>query len=261
MTAQPQHHEHQDDRDRLDRALHRARVAGYPPGGFVGQEGFMTGGEVLALARRAGVGPGVLVLDVCCGAGGPGRLITRELGCRYVGIDASAAAVALARARAAGLDCRFTTGRVPPLPFGPYDVVLLLETLLAFPDKAVLLAEVARVLPVGGRFAFTVEEGAPLTGDERAAMPGSDTVWPVPLAELGVLLERAGLRVRWQQDCTAGHASVAASLQAAYAEHGGPAGSRVVERLTASHRLWAHWLRAGRVRKYAVVAEKLPPRV
>ena len=73
---------------------------------------------------------------------------------------------------------------MPPLPDGRFDVVLLLETMLAFPDKAALLAEVARVLEPGGRFAFTVEEGRPLTAGERARMPDADTVW---------LVERAGV--------------------------------------------------------------------
>ena len=88
----------QDDRARFDQALQRARVSAYAPGEFVGQESFMTAGEIRALAERAGIGPGVAVLDLCCGVGGPGRLITRELGCDYLGVDASASAVAIGRA-------------------------------------------------------------------------------------------------------------------------------------------------------------------
>ena len=87
----------QDDRAPFDRALHRARVSAYAPGEFVGQESFMTAGEIRALAVQVGVGPGVKVLDLCCGIGGPGRLLTRELGCVYLGLDASASAVAIAR--------------------------------------------------------------------------------------------------------------------------------------------------------------------
>ena len=48
----------------------------------------MSASEILSLAARAGIAPGVSVLDVCCGVAGPGRLITRELGCTYVGVDA-----------------------------------------------------------------------------------------------------------------------------------------------------------------------------
>ena len=47
----------------------------------------MTAGEILALAVRAGVGPGVAVLDLCCGVAGPGRYLARELDCDYLGVD------------------------------------------------------------------------------------------------------------------------------------------------------------------------------
>ena len=122
----------QDDRGPFERALRDARASAYAPGEFVGQESFMTAGEIRALAAQAGVGPGVTVLDLCCGIAGPGRLLTRELACAYLGVDASASAVAIARERAGDLPCRFATARIPPLPPGPFDVVLLLETMLAF---------------------------------------------------------------------------------------------------------------------------------
>ena len=59
-------------RQAFDRALHDARVSAYAPGEFVGQESFMTAGEIRALAAEAAVGPGVTVLDLCCGVAGPG---------------------------------------------------------------------------------------------------------------------------------------------------------------------------------------------
>src|ERR671921_2330126 len=98
----------------------------------------MTAGEIRALGAKAGVGPGVAVLDLCCGIAGPGRFLTRELGCEYLGVDASASAVAIARERARDLPCRFEVARIPPLPPGSFDVVLLLETMLAFEDKDAL---------------------------------------------------------------------------------------------------------------------------
>jgi SAM-dependent methyltransferase len=251
----------QEDRARFDRALRRARAAAYREGEFVGQESFMRTGEILTLARRAGVEPGVTVLDVCCGVAGPGRLVARETGCAYLGVDASAEAVAIARARAVGLDCRFEVGTVPPLPAGRFDVVLLLETLLAFADKDALLRQVSAALEDGGRFAFTVEEGEVLTGPERAAMPDADTVWPVPLPELLDSLERAGLQVRWQDELSARHLEMVDTLTESFAadeqfivEHVGP---RAFDELLAAHRLWGDWLRRGRVRKFALVAEKV----
>ena len=55
------------------------------------------------------------------------------------------------------------------------------------------------MLEPGGRFAFTVEEGRPLTQQERARMPGADTVWPIELAELTGVLRNAGLTVTWRR--------------------------------------------------------------
>ena len=43
----------QDERAPFDRPLHRARLSTYPPGEFVGQEGFMRASEILALALVA----------------------------------------------------------------------------------------------------------------------------------------------------------------------------------------------------------------
>lgn len=251
----------QDERIPFDSALQRARASAYEPGEFVGQESFMGAGEIRTLAARAGIGPGTTVLDLCCGVAGPGRLITAELGCTYLGIDASASALHLARERAAGLSCRFEAARLPPVPRGQFDVVLLLETMLAFPDKDALLRGIAAALRPGGRFAFTVEEGEPLTGAERAAMPDADTVWLVPLGELEGALERAGFEVRWIEDWTQAHRLTADALTVAYGADA-PAiatavGMRAVEELVAAHRLWSSWLSAGRVRKYAIVAERV----
>ena len=126
----------QDDRAPFVHALQRARASAYAPGEFVEQESFMQASEMLALAEEAGVAPGVSVLDLCCGTAGPGRFITRELGCIYLGVDSSSSAVEIARERAGDLPCRFEVARIPPVPPGPFDVVLLFETMLAFPERS-----------------------------------------------------------------------------------------------------------------------------
>jgi SAM-dependent methyltransferase len=250
----------QDERAPFDRALQPARLAAHAPGAFVGQESFMTAGEIRALAVQAGVGPGVAVLDLCCGIAGPGRFVTRELGCDYLGVDASAGAVAIAREQAAGLSCRFEVAEVPPVPAGPFDVVLLLETLLAFEDKAPLVEGIAAALAPGGRFACTLEEGAPLTPAERAVMPDADTVWLTPEDAFVELLASAGLAVTWREDHSRAHRLTAHALADAYAADGdaiaAQVGRRALDELVAAHRLWVQWLDRGRVRKLAFVAER-----
>src|SRR5947199_393695 len=77
--------------------------------------------------------------------------------------------------------------------------------------------EIAAALAPGGRFAFTLEEGAPLTAAERAVMPDADTVWLTPLDELAGSLRRAGLVVTWQEDHSRAHAATAQALAAAFA--------------------------------------------
>ncbi|HKO28930.1 MAG TPA: class I SAM-dependent methyltransferase [Solirubrobacteraceae bacterium] len=250
----------QDERAPFEQALRRARVSAYARGEYVEQESFMRAGEIRDLAERAGIASGVSVLDLCCGVAGPGRFITSELGCTYLGLDLSASAIEIARERAGDLPCRFEVSRIPPLPPGPFDVVLLLETMLAFADKEPLLREVARALATGGRFAFTLEEGDPLTEAEREQMPDADTVWLTPLGEMLASLEHVGLIVRWQEDCSRSHRAVADSLIDAFSadavDIAAQIGRRALEELVAGHRLWSAWLREGRVRKFAFVAEK-----
>jgi ubiquinone/menaquinone biosynthesis C-methylase UbiE len=250
----------QDQRAPVLTALERTRAAAFGAGEYAGQESFMRAGEVRTLARRAGVGRGVSVLDLCCGVAGPGRLITAESGCRYLGVDHSASALAIARELAWNLPCRFEQAHIPPLPEGRFEVVVLLETMLAFPDKDALADEVARVLEPGGRFAFTVEEGRPLTEQERALMPGADTVWPIQLAKLTAMLRDAGLTVTWQRECSSSHQAAAATLLRCYQANSlqiaAQIGKRAIADLITSHQLWSDWLGSGRVRKFAIVAEK-----
>jgi len=249
-----------DWRATVDEALHTARIAAYGPDEFVGQESFMRAGDIVRLAEHAGIGPDTSVLDLCCGVAGPGLLIARKSGCTYHGVDASGSAVRIARSRAGTLNCRFDVARVPPLPSGRYDVVLLLETLLAFPDKPTLLRHVADALPMGGRFVFTLEEGEPLTPAERTAMPDADTVWLIPLSAMLSELEEAGLRVITRADCTRSHRAVAERLHAEFVADAknisDRIGSDALESLLTAHRRWIDWLGGGRVRKFVFITER-----
>jgi SAM-dependent methyltransferase len=107
-------------------------------------------------------------------------------------VDLSSSALDIARERAGDLPCRFEESRIPPVPPGPFDVVLLFETMLAFPEKEPLLLEISQALPTGGRFAFTMEEGLPLTETERDTMPDADTVWLTPWTRCSLVCSGPG---------------------------------------------------------------------
>jgi SAM-dependent methyltransferase len=250
----------QDERTPFDVALRDARPTAYAPGEYIEQENFMRASEILELAQRADIVAGSRVLDLCCGVAGPGRFIARETSCHYRGIDFSETAIDIARARAGGLDCTFDVALVPPLPDGTYDVVLLLETMLAFADKRPLLSGIRDALADGGRFAFTLEEGAPLTAAEGDLMPDADTVWLTPLPEMLELLDEAGLQVIWQQECSDSHRAMADALADAFeadaSSISAQVGQQALDELVEAHRQWSRWLASGRVRKFAFVAEK-----
>ena len=100
----------------------------------------------------------------------------------------------------------------------------------------------------------------PLTESERLRMPDADTVWLIPLKEMHKVLARHGLAVRWQDDWSRSHRVVAESLIDAFSSDATDIASRVgrraLDELLVAHRLWSEWLASGRVRKFAVVAER-----
>jgi len=95
----------------------------------------MRAGEVRTLAHQARIGPGVSVLDLCCGVAGPGRMITAESGCRYLGVNHSPSALAATQELAGNLTCRFEQSHLPPLPKGCFEVVFLLRRCWPFPTR------------------------------------------------------------------------------------------------------------------------------
>ena len=61
-------------------------------------------------------------------------------------------------------------------------------------------------------------------------------------------------------ECTRTHRLVAESLLQSYGSErdaiAAEVGDDVVDELLAAHRLWSRWLSTGRIRKFAVVAER-----
>ena len=216
--------------------------------------------EILALAVVGRHSAGVSVLDLCCGVAGPGRFITGSSVAPIWGwTPAPAPSASRVRAPAAFPVASWSRGSLRSLP-ARSTWCSCSRRCSPFRTRRRCCRRYPQALTTGGRFAFTMEEGLPLTEAERERMPDADTVWLTPLQEMLACLERVGLLVRWQDDCTASHGAVADSLIDAF-EADAPAiaaqiGRRALEELLAAHRLWSNWLREGRVRKFAFVAEK-----
>ncbi len=122
-----------------------------------------------ALARHAGLAPGLKVLDIGCGIGGPARTLAAEFGCAMTGVDLTHDFITAARmvSELVGMtdEIHFLQGSALALPVadGGFDLVWSQNMLMNLPDKAQFAREVMRVLKPGGRLAL---EAVVATGDD-----------------------------------------------------------------------------------------------
>jgi len=110
---------------------------------------------ITPLLNAAGISEGQAVLDVCCGTG-KATAAAAERGATVTGIDFSEEMIAVATAK--GVSADFRTGDAESLPFGSalFDRVINNFGLLHLSEPERAVAEAARVLRPGGRFAFSV---------------------------------------------------------------------------------------------------------
>jgi ubiquinone/menaquinone biosynthesis C-methylase UbiE len=155
-------------RDGLEAAILAAlRAMGHDPeriepGDLAAVDEFHMGGNeaTVALTDQLNLRPGMHVLDLGCGIGGPARFIAGRCGARVTGIDLTPEYVSVAQSltRRCGLADRvaFRTGSVLDLPFsdGSFDAATMLHVGMNIPDKARLCREAHRVLKPGGGFAI-----------------------------------------------------------------------------------------------------------
>jgi SAM-dependent methyltransferase len=160
------------------------------------------------LTGALGLAPGMRVLDVGCGIGGPSRYVAATYGCEVVGIDLTEeyCEVAALLADRVGLAGRveYRPGNALAMPFddGAFDAAYTQHVAMNIEDKARLYAEVWRVLKPRGRFGiYDLLQGG-----------GGEVIYPVPWArdtstsflvrpgELRRLLEAAGFEVvSWRE--------------------------------------------------------------
>jgi SAM-dependent methyltransferase len=109
--------------------------------------------------HRAGLRPGMRVLDVGCGPGDVSFIAARLVGPTgtVVGVDASAEVIGLARGRAAeqGLSTvSFVQSTIADLDMDEVDAVIGRLILMHLPDPASALRRLARLVRPGGLIAF-----------------------------------------------------------------------------------------------------------
>ena len=111
------------------------------------------------LADRLDIAPGMRVLDIGCGIGGPLVLIARHTGAAVVGLNNNHAQVEKARARTANANlhppAEFIVGDFMQIeaPDASFDRAYNIEAIAHATSKAAAFAEAYRILKPGGLFA------------------------------------------------------------------------------------------------------------
>ena len=150
----------------LDRVLAGARAAGggsrraaarRPETGRLAAHRRLAGDR--GSAGQLDISRGTQVLDVGCGIGGAARALADQYGAQVLGIDLTPEFIAVAEtlSRMTGVTgVTFSRGSALALPFEAerFDLAIMLHVGMNIADKQRLLAEVARVLRPGGRFAI-----------------------------------------------------------------------------------------------------------
>jgi ubiquinone/menaquinone biosynthesis C-methylase UbiE len=112
------------------------------------------------LASQMDLRPGLRVLDVGSGLGGPARFLAQQYDCRLIGIDLTEEYVRVAESLSdrVGLSgqVHFCRADATQLPFASasFDRAYMIHVGMNIENKAALFAEVRRVLRPGGAFAI-----------------------------------------------------------------------------------------------------------
>jgi len=166
------------------------------------------------LAKLAELAPGMAVLDVGCGIGGPARFLAAVHGCRVAGVDLSESFVETARyltgRTAQSGQVSFQVASALGLPFGDaaFDAVFLQHVAMNISDRARLYREIRRVLKPGGRFAtfdVVLKDGEPNFPVPWARTPEASFLLTAEATRYAI--EQAGFHARaWQDDTEAAKA-------------------------------------------------------
>jgi ubiquinone/menaquinone biosynthesis C-methylase UbiE len=195
---------------------------------------FLPLAQLRALTAGLDLAADQVLVDLGCGAGGPGLWAAGESGARLVGRDVSRVAVerAAERVRGLGMEGRAEFGQgsfeETRLTSNSADAVMTVDGLQYAPDKTKALLEVARILRPGGRFAFVAFE---LDAERIAGLP----LWNDPVGDYRPVLEHTGFEIskyeqmpHWRDQVTAGYGAIVSEQAALEAELGQDAAAALV---------------------------------
>lgn len=175
--------------------------------------GFLTMPEAERMRDLLQIPAGGVLVDLACGAGGPGLWMAGESGASLIGVDPSAAGLAVARRRAeavgVGDRARFEQGTFEQtgLADALADAAMSVEAFQYAPDKREALTEFLRILRPGARVAFICFEVDP------AKVAGIPVLGVDPVADYRPLLEAAGLTVEAYEETPGWEDRVYATFQ------------------------------------------------
>jgi SAM-dependent methyltransferase len=197
--------------------------------------GFLTVPEAQRMREWLQIGPGDVLADLACGAGGPGLWMAAQSGASLIGVDPSPAGLAAARARARGAGlagrARFDLGTFEQtsLPDDAADAVMSVEALQYAPGKRAAVTEFFRILRPGRRLAFIAFEVDP------AKVAGVPILGVDPVPDYRPLLEAAGFKIRayeetpgWQERVNAAFGAIVDARDTLTAEMGEQAAASAV---------------------------------
>ncbi len=132
----------------------------------------------LAVFDALGVGPGMRLLDIGCGAGMAAQLAVAR-GARVSGLDAAPASIEISRGRAPDGD--FHVGDMEKLPFADaaFDAVTSFNAIQFATDPVAALRQALRVSAPGGRVAVVVW-GEPQDAEHAVTMAAVAALMPPP---------------------------------------------------------------------------------
>ena len=164
------------------------------------------------LAEKLSLKPGMQVIDLGCGVGGPMGNLARHSGASFVGLNNNAYQIERAKlhTRDVGSLCRFVHGDYMEIPDDDdrYDAAMAIESMPHAPDKTDAFREVLRVLRPGACFAgyewCLTEKFEPANAEHRRIksdiMVGNGLPDIATTAEVSAALQAAGFELLEARD-------------------------------------------------------------